>query len=103
MSGEETTQQTKTYLWRKSVKDNFSVNRSSITVRSRENRENHSPGARPAAAEPLRLGWGNSGEGNAGTTGDIVDMRGAPLGMNSVAAGLGACTRKKAQSCITTM
>lgn len=77
---------------------NVCVNCSSINVRSRQGeieREKYSPGASPAAAEPLRAGWGNSGEGNVGTAAwDIVDMRGAPLGMNSVAAGLGACMKE---------
>lgn len=41
--------------------------------------------------ELLRPGWGKSGEGKAGTLDwAMVAMRGAPLGMNSLAAGLGA-------------
>jgi hypothetical protein len=49
-----------------------------------------SPGARAAAVELLRLGWGKRGKGKAGTLDwTIVAMRGTPLGMNSLAVGLG--------------
>lgn len=69
-----------------------------LAVKQENPRGKYSPGASPAAAEPLRAGWGNSGEGNPGTAAwDIVDMRGAPFGMNSVAAGLGACAKRGKQ------
>ena len=56
------------------------------------------PGASAAAVELLRPGCGKTGEGKA-WTGDcaMVGIRGAPLGMNSLAAGLGAWRHK----CIT--
>lgn len=56
----------------------------------------HWPGARAAAVELLRPGWGKMGEVNAGTVvWDMEAIRGAPLGTNSLAAGLGACKRTR--------
>lgn len=54
-------------------------------------KKNTSPGARAAAVELLRPGCAKRGEGKAWTVDCVmVAIRGAPLGMNSVAAGLGA-------------
>jgi hypothetical protein len=59
--------------------------------RGEEPAERDIPGARPAAVELLRPGWGKRGEGKAGILGcTMVAMRGAPLGINSLAAGFGA-------------
>ncbi len=56
----------------------------------------NSPGASAAAVELLRPGCGKRAEGKAWTVDwAMVAIRGAPLGMNSLAAGLGACWHKK--------